>query len=113
MSEPTGSPRDIEDIFPLSPLQQGMLFHSVYAPETGVYFEQSCWKLNGSLDSAALERAWQKVVDRHPALRTAYLWEELGETLQIVHRRVSVPMEMLDWRSLPRVELVGRLELFL
>ena len=61
---------NIEAIYPLSPMQQGMLFHSLYTPESGVYFEQLCFTLHGDLDIAAFERAWQSLIDRHQALRT-------------------------------------------
>jgi len=59
--------RTIEDIYPLSPMQQGMLFHSLYESHSGVYFEQTSWMLRGPLDQAAFGRAWQQVIDRHSA----------------------------------------------
>jgi len=105
--------RNIEDIYPLSPMQQGMLFHSLYAPETGVYFEQSSYTLRGDLNIPAFERAWQRVIDRHPVLRTAFVWEGLDEPLQVVHRRVELPLEKQDWRGLSEDEQETRLEAFL
>jgi len=62
--------KNIEDVYPLSPMQQGMLFHSLFAPASGVYIQQPNYELHGNLDISAFERAWQ-VVDRHPILRTA------------------------------------------
>jgi amino acid adenylation domain-containing protein len=105
--------RNIEDIYPLSPMQQGMLFHSLYAPETGVYFEQSVWTLRGRLNVPAFRRAWQQVINRHSALRTTFLWEELDEPLQVVHRSVKVPLVQRDWRHLPAGEQRTELETFL
>ena len=90
----------IEDIYPLSPLQQGILFHSLEAPAEGAYIEQLSWVLSGDLDAAALRRAWQEVVDRHPVLRSAFFWEEGDAPCQIVHRRVELPWEPLDWSGL-------------
>jgi len=107
------SMKNIEDIYPLSPMQQGMLFHSLYAPETGVYFEQSSWTLRGDLDISAFERAWQRVVDRHSALRTAFLWEDLDEPLQVVHWWVELPLEKHDWRGLSKTEQEERFEALL
>ncbi len=105
--------RTVEDIYPLSPMQQGMLFHSLYAGETGVYFEQTGWTLRGPLDRAAFARAWQQVVDRHSALRTSFVWEELDEPVQVVHRQAAVPFTFEDWRGLPPAEQTARLEAFM
>src|SRR5215213_403282 len=90
----------IEDLYPLSPVQHGMLFHSLLAPEVGLYFVQKCCTLRGELNVAAFEQAWQRVIDRHPILRTAFLWEDLDQPLQVVYRRLSLPLEKNDWRHL-------------
>ncbi|MDY7077385.1 MAG: amino acid adenylation domain-containing protein, partial [Chloroflexota bacterium] len=105
--------RNIKDIYPLSPMQQGMLFHSLYAPESGVYVEQSSWTLRGALDVSAFEQAWRRVVDRHSVLRTAFLWEDLDEPLQVVYRRVELELEERDWRSFDGSEQQSQLEAFL
>ena len=67
--------RNLEDVYPLSPLQEGMLFHSLYAPDSGVYVEQLSCALDGPLDQAAFARAWERVVERHAVLRTAFVWK--------------------------------------
>ena len=90
----------IEDIYPLSPMQQGMLFHSVYAAESSIYFEQLSCVLRGELNVAALKRAWQEVLDRHAVLRSSFAWEDLEEPVQIVERDVSMPITEMDWRTL-------------
>src|SRR5215213_2623175 len=90
----------IEDLYPLSAVQHGMLFHSLLAPEVGLYFVQKCCTLRGELNVAAFEQAWQRVIDRHPILRTAFLWEDLDQPLQVVYRRLSLPLEKNDWRHL-------------
>src|SRR5436309_3786026 len=95
--------KNVEDIYPLSPTQEGMLFHSLYdSPEAGVYVGQMSYEVAGDLDVEAFERAWQRVVDRHPALRTAFVWEGLDQPMQIVRQRVRIPFEQQDWRGLPR-----------
>ena len=96
--------RNIEAIYPLSPMQQGILFHSIYAPETGVYFEQMTCTLEGELHVPAFEKAWQKIVDRHPILRTTFVWKRLDKTLQVVHKQVTLPFHELDWRNLSSSE---------
>ena len=90
----------IEAIYPLSPVQHGMLFHSLYAPRGGVYVEQLHCVLKGRLNPGAFERAWQRVVDRHPVLRTAFIWEGLEEPLQVVHEHCEMRVEHHDWRGL-------------
>ena len=100
----------IEDIYPLSPLQQGLLFHSLYDPESGGYFEQLSCTLEGDLNIGAFQRAWQRVVDRHPALRTSFRYENLDKPLQIVHGNVKLPWDVQDWRPLSQAEQEQRLE---
>ena len=104
--------RNIEAIYHLSPMQQGMLFHSLYASESGVYIEQMRCTLRGNLDVVALEQAWQRVLDRHAVLRTAFAWKNLDEALQAVHQRVKLPLEQHDWRALSPIEQKTRLEAF-
>ena len=50
-----------------------MLFHSIYAPDSGVYFEQMTFNLHGDVNEEVLATTWQKVVDRHPVLRTLFV----------------------------------------
>jgi amino acid adenylation domain-containing protein len=105
--------QDIEDIYELSPLQQGMLFHTLYAPASGVYIEQESFPLHGAIDIAALVRAWNQVVERHPVLRSSFHWEGLEKPVQVVHRRVQLPVDVQDWRSLSAGEQEDRLEAYL
>ncbi len=102
--------RDVEDLYPLSPVQQGMLFHALLAPGTAVYLEQSSWALAGDLDERALRRAWQRLAARHAILRTAFVWEGLDRPLQVVRRRVELPWRLEDWRDAGVAEQEKRLE---
>src|SRR5258706_1693450 len=92
--------KNVEDIYPLSPMQLGMLFETLSAPSSGIYVEQLNCTLSGSLDAAAFERAWQRTVDRHAVLRTAFVWEKLEQPLQIVRQQVKLPYAYLDWQEL-------------
>jgi amino acid adenylation domain-containing protein/non-ribosomal peptide synthase protein (TIGR01720 family) len=94
----------IEDIYPLSPMQEGMLFHALRSPEAGLYFEQVTCTLAGDLDEEAFVGAWQQVVDRHPILRTAFVWERRKEPFQVAFRRVELPWERHDWTGRPPAE---------
>ncbi|GGM45946.1 hypothetical protein GCM10012275_16200 [Longimycelium tulufanense] len=93
-------PVAIEDVYPLSPMQEGMLFHTLAEPGSGVYVEQMSVALRGALDPVALRAAWQGVVDRHPALRTAFAWQRSDQPLQVVQERVEIPFVELDWSDL-------------
>ncbi|MFI1365051.1 amino acid adenylation domain-containing protein [Streptomyces griseochromogenes] len=100
--------RDIEDIYPLSPIQQGLMFEQLYRGGTGIYIEQLLITLEGEMDPVAFERAWQTVVDRHPILRTTFHWQG-DRALQVVHRSAQLPLEVLDWRDLSTEEQDRRL----
>ena len=96
--------KNIADIYPLSPLQQGMLFHSLYAPHGGSYIIQMNYEIEGIIDKIAFEQAWQQVINRHSILRTAFVWEKLEQPLQVVGRSVKVRIEDLDWRNISNFE---------
>ncbi|MEQ1503969.1 MAG: amino acid adenylation domain-containing protein, partial [Myxococcota bacterium] len=105
-----GRSRAIEDVYPLSSMQEGMLFHSLYAPGTGVYVGHSRYQLTGPLDVTAFVRAWQRVMERHPSLRSGFAWEGLRAPLQLVHRELPVPMVIHDWRRSSPAEQEARLD---
>ncbi|HVG10915.1 MAG TPA: amino acid adenylation domain-containing protein [Thermoanaerobaculia bacterium] len=105
--------QNVEDIYPLSPMQQGLLFHTLLAPEAGEYFRQLSCRMRGPLNVAAFQRAWQEVVDEHSALRSSFLYEGLEEPLQVIHRRLDLPCEQADWRDLPGQDRERRVAEFL
>ncbi|MEG4588311.1 amino acid adenylation domain-containing protein [Microcoleus sp. MOSTC5] len=104
---------NIEDFYPLSPAQQGILFHSLYQPESGIYFGQLLCVLRGDLNVSAFRNSWQKVVDRHPILRTCFLWENVKEPVQVVRKQAPLSWQQMDWRSLSTSEQQQQLETFL
>src|SRR3990172_8465745 len=104
---------NIEDSYPLSPMQQGMLFHTLYAQQSGGDIEQVICALHENLNAVAFERAWQRVVEQHPVLRTSFRWEGLDEPLQQVHHQVRLPLEQQDWRGLSAKERENRLHAYL
>ena len=87
----------IDDEYPLSPLQQGMLFHSLDRSDAGVDLEQVLCTLTEPLDVSQLLAAWATVVARYDILRTSFEWEGRPEPVQNVHRFVTVPARVLDW----------------
>ncbi|MGJ5235897.1 amino acid adenylation domain-containing protein, partial [Bradyrhizobium oligotrophicum] len=91
--------REVEDIYPLSPMQQGMLFHALHDDGTGVYVNQLTAEIRG-LDPDKLRAAWQAVTDRHAVLRTGFLWQDLsGSPQQVVYRRAEMRFSEEDWRG--------------
>ncbi len=95
-----GTGANVEDIYPLTPLQAGMLFHSLVDSTSGVYVDQIRLKLDGVSDPRLLGDAWQTVVDRNPILRSGVVWEGVDEPVQVVRREVALPVEHFDWRGL-------------
>ncbi len=77
----------------LTPLQSGMLFHTLQDP--AAYLVQLSCRIEGHVDVPDLRRAWQLVADRNWALRLSFRWSD-GEPRQVVHRRVTVPVEVVD-----------------
>ncbi|WP_415835401.1 amino acid adenylation domain-containing protein, partial [Corallococcus soli] len=104
---------DIEDVYPLSPTQQGMLFHALLSPESTVYFMQHSWAIHSALDGAALHQAWQSTTERSAVLRTSFHWQGLNAPLQVVHSRLPCAFELLDWRALSAAEQHERYQQFL
>jgi NRPS condensation-like uncharacterized protein len=91
----------LEDLLPLSPLQQGLLFETFYQGEGSTYAVQICARLEGAVEARTLRAAWQQVLDRHSALRSAFLLEA-DRPLQVVCGDVALPFDVLDWRDLPQ-----------
>ncbi|HKV12634.1 MAG TPA: amino acid adenylation domain-containing protein, partial [Thermoanaerobaculia bacterium] len=102
--------KNVEDLYPLTPLQSGMLFHSLMAPGSGVYVNQVTCTLPADVDVPRFRQAWEKLVQRHTVLRTAFLWDGLEEPLQAVRKKASLPWQELDWRGLPEAERERRFE---
>lgn len=69
--------------FPLSPVQQGMLYHHLMTPRSGEDIVQMVAVLSEPLDAAALHGAWDRLVNRHAAFRTAVEWENRPQPVQV------------------------------
>jgi amino acid adenylation domain-containing protein/non-ribosomal peptide synthase protein (TIGR01720 family) len=105
-----GNDRDVEDVYPLSPAQQGMLFHSIYDDDPGVYVGWLTLSIKGNLHAAAFEQSWRQVIQRHAILRTSFKWERVAVPLQVVHRLVSVAIATMDWDGNEGEELSRKLD---
>ena len=104
----------VEDRYGLSPMQLGILFHTLYDRQAGLYIEQCIFDFPGQdLNIAAFQQSWERVVARHPSLRTSFHWEGLEAPLQYVHASVDLPFNVEDWRKLDTSEQKRRMDAYL
>ncbi len=87
---------NVQDIYPLTPAQEGMLFHYLQDPSNPSYLVQLNFELRGTFDESAFRESWKQVMERHPILRTLFLWEGTKQPLQVVREQVSLPIEVTD-----------------
>src|ERR1051325_5372512 len=92
--------RDVEAIYPLSPLQEVMLSDSFQGQDLRGRIGQWTCALQGRLDVSAFERAWQQVADRHSVLRTFFVWKRVEKPLQVAHKHLAVRLAKQDWSGL-------------
>ncbi|MDZ8261482.1 non-ribosomal peptide synthetase [Nostoc sp. ChiQUE01b] len=93
-------PDDLEDAYPLSKLQVGMLFHSISSPDTAIYHNVTSLHLKAPFDLQKLLIAIQELAASHPVLRTSFDLENYSEPIQFVHKIVSIPLQVEDLRHL-------------
>ncbi|MCX4850502.1 amino acid adenylation domain-containing protein [Streptomyces sp. NBC_00893] len=106
------SAHNVEDVYGLSPLQFGMLYHSLEdTSDTRPYMVQMTEEIEGPFDETLFGAAWQQLVDRHSILRSAFVWEGVSEPMQVVQRQAPLPFEVRDLRGLSGQE--ERLSTFL
>ncbi|MBV7568370.1 non-ribosomal peptide synthetase [Pseudomonas sp. PDM27] len=103
----------IEDVYPLTPMQEGMLLHTLLEPGTGLYYMQDRYRINSELDPQRFAQAWQAVVARHEALRASFCWNVGADMLQVIHKPGSTPIEYLDWRDIAEAEQEPKLQTLL
>lgn len=104
---------NIEDILPLTPLQSGLLFHTLSDPEAGYYWTQFSFDIKGPMRTDVFREAWQRAIARHACLRTVFSWENRDRPLQIVCKNAELPWSELDWSSYSAGEQAARFEEFL
>lgn len=105
--------RNIEDIYPATPMQEAMLFDALYGAGGAANLEQFTFLIRGPLDTGAYREAWKRVIHRHQALRARFAWPEGERPLQAIAREVEVPWAEEDWTGLSSEEARTRLEAFL
>ncbi len=104
---------NITDIYSLSPMQNGMLFHSIYSMDPSEYACQMCWDIDCALDTVLLQASWNQLIQRHSVLRTIFCWENIADVQQIVLNKAPIKWIEHDWQSLTVAEQKNSLiELF-
>ncbi|MEX2964710.1 amino acid adenylation domain-containing protein, partial [Microbulbifer sp. TYP-18] len=96
VSQVDGGVANIKDIYPLGPLQEGILFVHTMSQQSDPFIINSLYKVDGAGPVAALIKALQFVIDRHDILRTAFVWQGLSQPLQVVLRRARLAVEYFD-----------------
>ncbi|MGE6631996.1 amino acid adenylation domain-containing protein [Bacillus sp. NPDC077027] len=106
-------PKDVLDVYPLSPMQQGMLFHALLDQASQAYFGQVHMTLEGLTNGDLYEQAWNLLIERHTILRTRFIWEGIKEPVQIVRTEGSVQLIQHDIRHLNEGEQRSFIEQYL
>ncbi|HXQ72015.1 MAG TPA: amino acid adenylation domain-containing protein, partial [Pyrinomonadaceae bacterium] len=97
-------PADVEDAYPLSMLQGGMLFHSEFNRDSTLYHNYTSFHIRAPFNEEALRSALQRLLSRHPVLRTSFDLNNYSVPLQLVHATVEVPVQVEDLRSFSEAE---------
>ncbi|NMZ01824.1 non-ribosomal peptide synthetase [Pseudomonas proteolytica] len=103
----------IEDVYPLTPMQEGLLLHTLLEPGTGLYYMQDRYRINSELNPERFALAWKAVIARHEALRASFCWNVGEDMLQVIHKPGSTPIEYLDWTGTPAEQQEPRLQALL
>ncbi|WP_108661739.1 non-ribosomal peptide synthetase [Acuticoccus kandeliae] len=85
-----------EDIAPLTPLQEGLLFHALHSPQSDQYIVQFAWECAAALDPERMRAAWDALAAATPALRTRFAWEGLDAPVQVIEREGNVAFRVVD-----------------
>jgi hypothetical protein len=101
-----------EDFYPLTPFQQGILFHVLDTPKAGMFLNQQRYTFRGDLDLDAFKQALQGVMDRHQILRTSFVLSAASGPVQVVYRKLNLPWTIHDWSNVPRIEAAARVDAF-
>ena len=86
----------VSDVYDLTPLQHGMLFHALLEPESAMYFEQITIPFDATLDWRAFEDAWQAVAAHHDVFRASFHWEGIAQPVQVIRSAAHIEVAAVD-----------------
>jgi len=96
----TAGRANVQNVYPLGPMQSGLLFQWLAGPGDDRDIVQSRFVLDGPLDPLRFEESWRALVSRHDILRTRLAWRNLSQPVQIVQRQIGVDVNWCDSESL-------------
>jgi len=94
--------KDVEEIFNLSYMQEGLLFRHLYEKNSDVYMIQSIYELNHICKPDTLYHTWKLLIERHSILRAGFLWENIESPIQFILNALTLPWEVCDWSDIPK-----------
>ncbi|MHA6534792.1 condensation domain-containing protein, partial [Paenibacillus sp. BAC0078] len=103
---------EIVSMYPLSPMQEGMLFQALMEPQSSAYFEQMSFVIQGSLQEANLEKSLSLLMERYDIFRTAFVYDALERPLQVVLKKRNPSIVFEDYTVLTEEEIKIREERF-
>ncbi|MFD0772072.1 non-ribosomal peptide synthase/polyketide synthase [Bacillus sp. CGMCC 1.60114] len=106
----------ITDLYPLSSLQEGMIFHTLHDQgdeHVAPYIVQLSFMIKGKMDIPIFEQAWKSVIQRHEIFRTVFVWDEIEEPLQVVYENIPFKVNKEDWRTMTTEEIEEERKVFL
>ena len=113
MNETSYASVNIEYSYPLTPLQQGMLFHHLSDKSSGTDIDQMVCRLSESVDLPILQKAWDEVIAHYEACRTFFLWQNVDNPAQAVSAKSIINIDVYDWGNISEKELRQELLTFL
>ena len=109
--QPKRAKQKIEGIYPLSFLQQTLLFHSLHEDDDQGFLQVKC-VLKGSINLEAFKKAWRETFQRHESLRTSIHWENLENPVQVIHKETKLPFTFYDWSEFTSTKQHEKFALF-
>lgn len=100
---------NIDDVFPLSAVQAGMLYHCLESNTERAYVSHITFTLHGELDLDIWKHAWKKACDRHDALRASFIWDGLDDPLQMINATADLEWCVIDLRGIEKSEQIKQI----